>query len=83
VIYHWVGQLEPANTVYYDTLLGQARCQLLADLTGLEERAIWQWGCMERVSTGLYLMQIGLTRLGRESLAVANIWATTNVRWRI
>ena len=61
--------------------LGQTRCQLLADLTGLEERAIWQWGSMERVSTGLYLMQIGLTKLGLESLAVADIWARADVRW--
>jgi streptomycin 6-kinase len=30
-------------------------CQLLARETGVDEASIWEWGFIERVSTGLYL----------------------------
>lgn len=36
---------------------------------------IWQWGFIERVSTGLVLLQLGLEALGREFLQVADLWA--------
>ena len=55
-----------------DTLrLARDRCALLATLTGVEERAIWQWGLMERVSTGLHMMEIGMKTEGLATLAVA------------
>lgn len=54
---------------------GRARCEFLAQLTGLEPRALWQWGFLERVSTGLVLIKIGEEREGRECLAVADAWA--------
>ncbi|MDQ0463093.1 streptomycin 6-kinase [Caulobacter ginsengisoli] len=53
--------------------LGQARCQRLAELTGLDPEPIWQWGLIERTSTGLACLQLGLD--GGEMLAVANAWA--------
>lgn len=59
--------------------LGQARCQLLADLTGVEPDAIWQWGFIERVSTGLTLLNIGMEEQGREMLMVADIFSK---EWR-
>lgn len=55
-----------------DTLrLCRVRCELLAQLTGVAERAIWQWGFIERVSTGLVLLEIGMKSEGAAMLAVA------------
>ncbi len=34
--------------------------------------AIWQWGFMERVSTGLHMMEIGMKAEGWATLAVAD-----------
>lgn len=52
--------------------LCQERCDLLAELTGVDAHAIWQWGFVERVSTGLVLLEIGLKSEGLEILAVAD-----------
>ena len=54
--------------------LGRARCAGLAARTGVDERAIWQWGFMERVSTGLELARIGVHEESRAMLAVADEW---------
>lgn len=56
-------------------LLGQGRCDQLARLTGVEPEPIWQWGFIERVSTGLLLLQLGQTSLSEEYLTVAEAWA--------
>ena len=55
--------------------LGLERCAHLADLTGLDQTAIWQWGFIERVSTGLTLIQIGMPEMAVEYLQVADLWA--------
>ena len=55
--------------------LGRARCELLSSLTGIAPEPIWQWGFMERMSTGLYLMQLGWHGMGRDMLSVADAWA--------
>lgn len=57
---------------------GIARCNMLATLTGLDPLPVWQWGMMERVSTGLLMLQIGRERDGRDTLRVANIWSGGN-----
>ena len=44
----------------------------LAARTGLEPTAIWEWGVIERVSTGLLGTKIGLQPVAREMLAVAD-----------
>ena len=36
------------------TRLGRERC-----LTGVDARGIWEWGFVERVSTGLLAIQVG------------------------
>lgn len=46
-------------------------CQLLARHTGVEEQAIWEWGFLERVSSGLYALSFGAEELGRPMLATA------------
>ncbi len=62
-----------AELLARDTLkLAQKRCELLASLTDTNPEAIWQWGFMERVSTGLLLMQLGFDDEGQETLEVAN-----------
>ena len=56
-------------------LLGRRRCEQLARLTGVDPNPIWQWGLIERVSTGLLLHQLGQEQLAREFLSVADAWA--------
>ena len=48
------------------------RARWLADRTGLDPTAIWEWGVVERVSTGLLCTRVGLQPVGREMLATAD-----------
>jgi streptomycin 6-kinase len=48
------------------------RSRWLAQRTGLDATAIWEWGVAERVSTGLLLTNVGLQPHGRDMLAVAD-----------
>jgi streptomycin 6-kinase len=48
------------------------RAGRLAQRTGLDETAIWEWGVVERVSTGLLGTQVGLQPVAREMLAAAD-----------
>lgn len=54
---------------------GMARCDHLAELTGLRREAIWEWGFIERVASGLYCEQLGLKDWSASFLAVAEAWA--------
>jgi streptomycin 6-kinase len=54
--------------------LGRERASLLSRLTGVDEHAIWQWGFVERISSGLYTMQQGHPG-ARDFLEVADRWA--------
>ncbi|HZO70843.1 MAG TPA: aminoglycoside phosphotransferase family protein [Ktedonobacteraceae bacterium] len=40
-------------------------CQLLATETGLDETTIWEWGFIERVSSGLYIYAYGSSEHGQ------------------
>lgn len=46
-------------------------CTMLADETGVDADAVWEWGYIERVTTGLHLLGMGLTAHGRDFLEVA------------
>ena len=48
------------------------RARRLAERTGLEAESIWEWGVVERVSTGLLATRVGLQPIGREMLAAAD-----------
>ena len=48
------------------------RARWLAARTGLDATAIWEWGVVERVSTGLLCTEIDLQPVGRQMLAVAD-----------
>jgi streptomycin 6-kinase len=49
-----------------------ARARWLARRCGLDATAIWEWGAVERVSTGLLCTLIDLQPVGREMLATAD-----------
>jgi streptomycin 6-kinase len=49
-----------------------ARADRLAWRTGLNRDAIWEWGVVERVSTGLLATRIELQPVGAQMLAVAD-----------
>lgn len=48
------------------------RARWLAARTGLDATAIWEWGAVERVSTGLVCTSINLQPIGHQMLAVAD-----------
>lgn len=48
------------------------RAVWLAERTGLDATAIWEWGVAERVACGLVLTRIGLQPVGQDMLAAAD-----------
>ncbi len=55
--------------------LGRAGCDLLARLTGVDPRAIWQWGLLEDLVNGLLYLDVGAPGDAAPFLAVAEAWA--------
>ena len=56
--------------------LGRQRAGFLAAQTGRDEQRIWEWGYIERVSTGLLLIKIDKDRAGGLTcLQIAAAWA--------
>jgi streptomycin 6-kinase len=53
--------------------IGRERCALLGRLTGVEPRPIWEWGFIERVSSGLFGVKCRFAG-ARECLEVAERW---------
>ena len=53
------------------------RAHRLAELTSLDPTAIWEWGVVERVSTGLLCTQIDLQPVGHDMLTAATIIQAT------
>ncbi len=58
----------------FELLAGDAheRAEWLAERTGLDATAIWEWGVVERVSTGLLATKIDLQPEARQMLALAD-----------
>ena len=54
--------------------LGLAWCARLSQNTGVDAGAIWEWAFVERVSTGLFLLQLGESVPGTRFLEVARRW---------
>ena len=46
-------------------------CELLAKESGLDEAAIWEWGFIERVSSGLYIWAYGSREHGQPFFTIA------------
>ena len=53
---------------------GRSRLGLLHRLTGVDEKAIFQWGFLERVSTGLLCRSLKEEVWAQEMLGVAEAW---------
>lgn len=53
------------------------RARLLGQRTGLDAEAIWEWGVIERISTALVCLQIGLQPVGDQMLAAAEAIAAS------
>jgi len=47
------------------------RARMLAQRTGLDQTAIWEWGVVERLSTGLLATKIDLQPVGHQMLGAA------------
>ena len=54
---------------------GRVWCHQLANLTGTDATAIWEWGLVERVSTGLLCVKHEMQPEAARMLAVADAWA--------
>ncbi len=65
VLRDWCPQLR------HDPDLLPRLCRQMADRTGVEPAVIWEWGLLERVSTGLFMMEFGAEPQGRDFLASA------------
>jgi streptomycin 6-kinase len=52
------------------------RARRLADRAGLDATAIWEWGVIERVASGLHCTRIDVQPLGRQTLAAADAVAS-------
>jgi streptomycin 6-kinase len=48
-------------------------CELLAEHTGVDATRIWEWGFVERVSTGLYVMSFGAHAVAAPFLRTAEL----------
>jgi streptomycin 6-kinase len=55
--------------------LGRARAVLLAQLSGVEQEPIWQWGFLHRLVNGLLFLETGPKENAAEFIAVAEAWA--------
>lgn len=53
--------------------LARHYCHLLADGSGIDEQAIWEWGFLERVTTGLYVWSLGGSDQNRPHLDSAEL----------
>jgi streptomycin 6-kinase len=53
--------------------LARRFCALLSAEAGIEGTAIWEWGFLERVSSGLYCLELGIEELGWPFLQTAEM----------
>lgn len=65
----WTGQLDVADP----RRVIEGYCALLAARTGIDEQRIWEWGYLERVTTGLFVAGFGGVTLGRRFLDSAEL----------
>jgi streptomycin 6-kinase len=73
VLRDWCAQLLGTGTAGAAAGLAHRYCALLNAETGVEETAIWEWGFVERVSSGLYCLELGIEELGRPFLRTAEM----------
>lgn len=66
----WTDQLLDGDTLSR----GQARCEQLSTLTAVPFTPIWQWACVEYVSTGLHLLELDMPAAAHDHLTIAASW---------
>lgn len=54
---------------------GKERCHYLHNITGVSERAIWEWGYLQTVSTSFVFLQVGQKEIGEKILRVSEAWS--------
>ncbi|MGW0229296.1 aminoglycoside phosphotransferase family protein [Actinopolymorpha singaporensis] len=69
VLRDWCSQLLAGDA----PALAHHYCALLAGHTGFDEKAIWEWGFLQRVSTGLYALSFGADEMARPYLETAEL----------
>lgn len=75
-----LGTIVRCNPDFGDDL--RARTQRLSERTGVDATAIWEWGTIHRVTSGLYSQRIGYQPFGDLLIAEAErIVGTEHVAW--
>jgi streptomycin 6-kinase len=77
VVRGWNEELLVGDT----TNVAVRRCQQVAVLTGVEPGAIWEWSCIERMSSGLFLLRLGHEHESSAFLTVADRLAEATLPW--
>jgi streptomycin 6-kinase len=70
VLRDWCAELIASD---HPEQLARHYCELLATGSGHDEQAIWEWGYLERVSTGLYALAMGADDLAAPFLRTAEL----------
>ena len=73
VLRDWCTQLLATGDMEAAAALAHRYCALLSAHTGVEETAIWEWGFLERVSSGLYCLELDIEEWGRPFLQTAEM----------
>jgi streptomycin 6-kinase len=73
VLRDWREQLLASGGAGPAAALARRYCELLSSETGIEGTAIWEWGYLERVSSGLYCLGLGIEEMGRPFLQTAEM----------
>jgi streptomycin 6-kinase len=73
VLRDWCEELLAAGAAGAAAALARRYCALLSAESGIEGSAIWEWGFLERVSSGLYCLELGIEELGRPFLQTAQM----------
>lgn len=64
----------PEELLHDPARLGRERCTYLSHLTGANMQAVWQWGFIQSMSTGLLLVRVGQKQAGTQMLKLAEAW---------
>jgi streptomycin 6-kinase len=73
VLRDWCEPLLAAGATGAAAALARRYCALLSAETGVDGTAIWEWGFLERVSSGLYCLELGMEEMGRPFLQTAEM----------
>ena len=73
VLRDWRQQLLAMGSARAAAALAHRYCGLLSAHSGVAEDAIWEWGFLERVSSGLFCLDLGIEDLGQPVLDTAEM----------